>query len=77
MNVRDYDYLIGSKVGKLTVLGLIANQDTSDFPQNWDWLCECECGKTVTRKTKTLRQHNRCSCRDCNERPSFYIMRWK
>lgn len=62
--------LVGIKVGKLTVLGLSTERNSS-------WVVKCDCGKYTFRTARTIRKRNSDSaCDDC-DRQNKYLKEWQ
>ena len=47
--------LTGQRFGRLTVIGRDADSFTPNGSRKTMWLCQCDCGKTVTRNSQNLR----------------------
>lgn len=63
--------MIGQRVGKLTIVA-----KHSEGNGNVIWLCQCECGKQVTRKTNYLR-YNRRQIQSCGcSKHEYHFLDW-
>jgi len=53
-----------NKIGKLLVLRRVENKVNKDGGQVVCWLCRCECGEEVVRRSSHLKR-GRCKCKKC------------